>query len=87
MIELTILKELCKLILQSPVFLLNSRFFLFYDTIISLINEWSFFFRSYKINLQSSFNIVSSIILVYATSLPVSVYSTVHNKFFSKPAQ
>jgi len=25
-------------ILQSPVFLLNSRFFLFYDTIISLIN-------------------------------------------------
>ena len=47
------------LILQSLVFLINSRSSLFYDTIL-----WSSFSLSYRVNLPSSFNIVFSNALV-----------------------
>jgi len=73
-------------ILQSPVFLINSRFFHFLVTNKSKlhcqnnINTYgSSFFQSYRVNLQSSFKILFSIALVYSTYLPVSVFSTVHN--------
>ena len=68
-------------ILQSPVFLINSRFSHFYDAMNTISGPS--FFQSYRVNLQSSFNIVISIALVYTTNLPVSVSSTVQNKFFS----
>ena len=70
-------------ILQSPVFLINSRFSHFYDAM--KINSGPSFFQSYRVNLQSSFNIVISIALVYSTNLPVSVFSTVHKKLFLNP--
>jgi len=46
--------------------------------------ERSSFSRSYRVNLQSSFKIVISIALVFSTYLPVSVFSTVHQKLFFK---
>jgi len=58
-------------ILQSSVFLLNSRFSYFYDTVI--IKYRSSFFRSYRVNLQSSLTMVISIALVFSTYLPVVV--------------
>lgn len=71
-------------ILQSPVFLLNSRFFHFLVTYKSFLSNFygSSLFRSYRVNLQSSFKILFSIALVFSTSLPVSVFSTVHNSHF-----
>ena len=45
-------------------------------------------FRSYRVNLPSSFNTVISIAVVSATNSPVSVSSTVDNeKSFSSPTQ
>jgi hypothetical protein len=58
-------------ILQSSVFLLNSRFSYFHDTVI--IKYRSSFFRSYRVNLQSSLTMVISIALVFSTYLPVVV--------------
>ena len=68
-------------ILQSPVFLVNSRSPLFCYTFQKLPSKRYPFSRSYGVNLPSSFSIVLSIALVYSTSLPESVLSTVYDSF------
>ena len=60
------------------MFLLNSRYPQFCATPLWLPIEGSPFFRSYRRNLPSSFNIIRSIALVYSTSPPVSVWGTVY---------
>jgi len=65
---------------QRLVFLLNSRFFFF--SINRFYNDYSFF-RSYRVNLPSSFNTIILFTLVYSTHLPVAVYSTVIDKLKS----
>jgi len=61
-------------ILQSPVFLLNSRHPLICYTQSKTLNLFEHSFsRSYRVILPSSFNIILPIILVYYTSSPVSV--------------
>ena len=57
---------------QSLVFLVNSRYPLFCATFLRFS-----LFRSYRVNLPSSFNIVISKILVFSTCPPVSVLGTV----------
>ena len=53
--------------------------------LLNLILNGSSFSQSYRVNLQSSFNIVISITLVFSTNPPVSVFSTVLLiKVFSK---
>lgn len=59
--------------LQSPVFLLNSRYLLFRATYLNKNLPKHSFSRSYRVNLPSSFNIVISHTLVYSTYSPVSV--------------
>ena len=68
-------------ILQSPVFLVNSRSPLFCYTPRKLPSKEYPFSRSYGVNLPSSFSIVLSIALVCSTSLPESVLSTVYYSF------
>ena len=61
-------------ILQSPVFLLNSRHPLICYTQLKTLNLIKHSFsRSYRVILPSSFNIILSNVLVYYTSSPVSV--------------
>jgi len=67
------------LIWQSSVFLINSRYLLFYDSSIKFINktinaqlQGPPLSRSYRVILPSSFNIFISSALVCSTSLPVS---------------
>ena len=50
--------------LQNLMFLLNSRYLLF------LVTYMPFFFRSYKVNLPSSFNIILSFVLIFSTVIP-----------------
>ena len=74
-------------ILQSPVFLLNSRFPQFYYTQIWLPMKRSCFSRSYACSLPSSFNTIISNTLVYSTRSPVSVFGTnkIHKLFLVNP--
>jgi len=60
------------------VFLVNSRYPLVCATTSWLPTRRYPFFRSYGVNLPSSFNIVLSSALVYSTSPPVSVSGTVY---------
>ena len=60
-------------ILQSPVFLLNSRFFFFYLVIICITKYYFSLFQSYWANLPSSFGIINPNALVYSTSSPVLI--------------
>jgi len=64
-------------ILQSLVFLLNSR----YSHVVSIhyffTNPEHSFSRSYTINLPSSLTNIFSIIFIFSIYLPVSVFSTV----------
>ena len=66
------------LTLQSPVFLINSRYPLVCATHTWLPKCGSSFSRSYRCNLPSSFSIVLSSALVYSTCPPVSVWGTVY---------
>ncbi len=61
-------------ILQSPVFLVNSRFPHFYYTQPWLPKVRLCFSRSYTYNLPSSFSTIISYTLVYSTQPPVSVF-------------
>ncbi len=68
-------------ILQSLVFLLNSRSPLFSVTSKKIFNNIFYghsFFRSYRAFLPSSFNIILSSALVYSTCPPVSVLVRFH---------
>jgi len=61
-----------------PVFLINSRHPLVCATCLWLPKDRYPFFRSYGVNLPSSFNTILSSALVYSTSPPVSVSGTVY---------
>ena len=70
--------------LQSPVFLVNSRYPLVTATVPSsgsksLHQRRHTFFRSYGVNLPSSLSTVLSSALGYSPCLPVSVYGTSTN--------
>jgi len=58
-------------ILQSPMFLINSRPSLFL-TYVPLDHRYSLS-RSYGVNLPSSFNVITPSALVQNTNIPVSV--------------
>ena len=60
------------------MFLVNSRHPLVCATPLWLPKERYPFFRSYGVNLPSSFNTILSNALVYSTSPPVSVWGTVY---------
>ncbi len=60
------------------MFLLNSRYPHFCATNQKLPLGWHPLFRSYGINLPSSFNTILSSALVYSTRPPVSVSGTVY---------
>ena len=64
---------------QMPVFLVNSRLGLLYDTTAYLLlnRQWSHFSRSYVRSLPSSLTRVLSSALDCSSRLPVSVYGTV----------
>ena len=62
------------------MFLVNSRYPLVCATSCRLPHKRYPFFRSYGVNLPSSFNIVISIPLVFSTSPPVSVWGTVYTR-------
>ena len=60
------------------MFLVNSRHPLVTATTNRLPGSWHPFFRSYGVDLPSSFNTVLSSALVSSTSPPVSVSGTVY---------
>ena len=62
------------------MFLVNSRYPLVCATRQCLRTNGHPFFRSYGVNLPSSFSIVLSSALVYSTSPPVSVWGTVYSR-------
>jgi hypothetical protein len=69
-------------ILQSPVFLINSRYRLLFEANLSsereaLYQNWHTIFQSYGVNLQSSLTRVISSALGFSPYPPVSVYGTI----------